>query len=171
MNNVLNRRARFRLYFRLFEFNTQPYDYTVHVVENLGDAIATIDTSRLQPGDVFVEDDDGIYVPVTNTEIRNAIYENRIKKRKIRTKAPAEFRNGPWPFTGKRPNWSRYRHPKTKSEIAANENHLTIAREIREEHAINLKDSRINRIIPTAWTEITRNTDRNWKRQRITRWR
>lgn len=88
-------------------------------------------------------------------------------------KPPRNRRHGHWEVgvhrvdavagTGHRGRYRFWRRPST----------LPLLREAasREDTEAPVRTGRSRRAIPTAWDDIPRRTERNWKRQRRTRWR
>lgn len=119
----------------------------------------------------IVFDDLDLVVPVA---VLKHTYENLPTDRSYsrwlykRHSRPEHFRCMPVPYTSSSGNYSCYmRYPRTTQE-RREAAHLEADEELRE---YGVRPRRKGRSIPTAWDDILRQTEKNWKRQRRTRWR
>ncbi len=81
---------------------------------------------------------------------------------------PEHFRCMPVPHTSSAGNYSTwYRAPRTMQERRESIR-LECDEELRE---YGIRPRRTGRAIPSAWDDICRNREKNWKRNRRTRWR
>ncbi len=78
-----------------------------------------------------------------------------------------EYRNGPVPFTGRLVSYCYFRHPKTKAE---NRENSALAFD-KDEYPIHIEKLRNRGKLPTAWDDLGRTNERNWKSFRRTQYK
>lgn len=84
-----------------------------------------------------------------------------------REQRPEDYRCAPVPGVHKSAGYHYFRHPQTQRELRGQVAYL----DHLHEHGLN--SARVGRVrdVPSAWDDIPRHVDHNWKRHRRTRYR
>ena len=120
-----------------------------------------------------VREDGEAVTPEEVREVRSALYRERVAAllAKRRGGAKGEFRNGPWPLTGRRGGYCRYRAPHHIQERAQ---HVAHDEDIRAAGMHPSKVVRRSRGVPSDYDDVHRSEasgKASWKSSRRTQYR
>jgi hypothetical protein len=170
MDDLRRRRVRYDLH-QIRDRYGNPYSVFIGkrfgILDDLASDFVGVGSYDNTIRNASVEADDGIFDPIDVRVLRDAFLRKWSTTPEI-----GRFRDGPWPGIGHcSGSYKCRRYPRTTAEIAANENDLRLSRDIVDEFGLTFRENRLRRELPTAWNDVSRHREKNWKRYRKTRWR